>query len=442
MSLPKYAEYKHSGVPWIGTIPSEWQVTPLLGIARERYESNHGMKEANLLSLSYGRIVQKDMASNDGLLPESFETYQIVRPGDVVFRLTDLQNDKRSLRTAPVLEVGIITSAYLAIEPQDIDSGYFSHLLRSYDLSKVFYSMGGGLRQSMKYDDVKRLPVLVPTVAEQRSIASFLARETAKIDALIAEQEKLLALLAEKRQATISHAVTRGLNPNVPMKDSGIPWLGDVPAHWDMLTLKRDLAFLTSGSRGWAEHYADQGALFLRIGNLTRDRVELDLGDIQRVAPPVGSEGERTKVEPGDVLFSITAYLGSVAVVPERLEAAYVSQHVALARLQGSRLLPKWVAYATLSRVGATYLATQGYGGTKVQLSLDDIACLPITAPPLEEQQRTIDVVESELEKLERVRLRSVTAVGLLRERRNALVTAAVTGQIDVRDYVSQGCAA
>jgi type I restriction enzyme S subunit len=116
-------------------------------------------------------------------------------------------------------------------------------------------------------------------------------------------------------------------------KDSGVEWLGEIPAHWTIMPLKRDLDFLTSGSRGWADHYADDGALFIRIGNLTRDRLTLDLDDIQRVDVPPGAEGERTQVQPGDLLFSITAYLGSVAVVPEKLETAYVSQHVALARL-------------------------------------------------------------------------------------------------------------
>ena len=107
-------------------------------------------------------------------------------------------------------------------------------------------------------------------------------------------------------------------------KDSGIEWLGEVPRHWEVFPLKRDLAFLTSGSRGWADHYSDDGALFIRIGNLTRESIHLDLSDIQRVEVPDGAEGERTKVVAGDVLFSITAYLGSVAVVPDGLETAYV----------------------------------------------------------------------------------------------------------------------
>jgi type I restriction enzyme S subunit len=220
VSFPRYPEYKDSGVEWLGEVPAHWELLPLFSCARERIESNRGMVENNLLSLSYGRIITKNMFSNDGLLPESFETYQVIRTGDVVFRLTDLQNDKRSLRTALVEETGIITFAYVAVSPIDIDPPLFSYLMRAYDLTKVFYSMGGGLRQSMKFSDLKRLPVLIPPLPEQRAIAGFLDRETAKIDALVAEQERLCELLREKRQAVISHAVTKGLDPDAPMKDS------------------------------------------------------------------------------------------------------------------------------------------------------------------------------------------------------------------------------
>jgi len=200
--------------------------------------------------------------------------------------------------------------------------------------------------------------------------------------------------------------------------------------------LKRDLVFLTSGSRGWAEHYADDGALFIRIGNLTRDSIRLDLSDIQRVAVPEGTEGERTKVQPGDVLFSITAYLGSVAIVPDNLEPAFVSQHVALARLGGRYLSPDWTAYVALSSVGKTYLETQGYGGTKIQLSLDDVANLVMTVPPLQEQSVTVAFLNTETAKIDTLVGEAQQAIGLLKERRSAMNSAAVTGKIDVRAQV------
>jgi len=281
--------------------------------------------------------------------------------------------------------------------------------------------------------DLNKFYLPLPSLSEQTQIAAFLDRATAKIDELVTEQRRLMELLKEKRQAVISHAVTQGLNPDAPMKPSGIEWLGDVPAHWEVMPLKRDLDFLTSGSRGWAENYSDEGELFIRITNLTRGSIGLDLSDIQRVAVPDGSEGSRTKVRPGDVLFSITAYLGSVAVVPDALESAYVSQHVALARLRQSHLLPEWVGFVALSVVGQTGFETKSYGGTKVQLSLDDVRDLPIPVPPLDEQSAIVALLETQVAQFDTLTAEAQRAIDLLQERRTALISAAVTGQIDVR---------
>lgn len=214
-------------------------------------------------------------------------------------------------------------------------------------------------------------------------------------------------------------------------KDSGVEWLGAVPEHWQVLPLKRDIAFLTSGSRGWAEHYSDEGALFLRIGNLTRDGIGLDLSDIQRVDVPEGTEGARTQVQQGDVLFSITAYLGSVAVVPAGLETAYVSQHVALARLRKDLFLPEWVAYVVSSWIGKTYLETQGYGGTKVQLSLEDVANTLVTAPPLPEQLAIATFIRYETAKLDNLMAEQEKLIALLKEKRQAVIAHAVTKGLD-----------
>lgn len=210
-------------------------------------------------------------------------------------------------------------------------------------------------------------------------------------------------------------------------KDSGVEWLGEVPAHWGVVSLKRDIAFLTSGSRGWAEHYSDDGVLFLRIGNLTRDSITLDLSDIQRVNLPDGAEGERTRVVAGDVLFSITAYLGSVAVAPKGLEEAYVSQHVALVRLHQRKFIPAWVGYVTLSNIGISYLETRGYGGTKVQLSLDDVANLIVTTPPLPEQTAIAAFLDHETGKIDALVAEQEKLIALLKEKRQAVISHAVT---------------
>lgn len=429
MSLPRYPEYKDSGAPWIGDMPSNWNVLPLLAVARERRESNYGMKESNLLSLSYGRIVQKDMTSNDGLLPESFETYQIVRPGDVVFRLTDLQNDKRSLRTAPVEEIGIITSAYLAVEATAIESRFLSYLLRAYDLSKVFYSMGGGLRQSMKYADVGRLPVLVPSVQEQQTIASFLDHETAKIDALIAEQEKLLALLEEKRQATISHAVTRGLDPNAPMKDSGIPWLGEVPAHWEVLPIKR----LSPVQRGASPRpiddprYFDEDGEFswVRISDVTASHGVLR-GTEQRLSELGASLS--VPLQPGALFVSIAASVGKPCITA--IKACIHDGFVYFPRLS----IPPMFLFRVFE--AGVCFAGLGKMGTQLNLNTETIGAIEVPLPPREELCAILDALESQLGQIDGLQDVARNSLSLLQERRSALIAAAVTGQIDVRGAV------
>ena len=436
MSLPRYAEYKESWLPWVGAIPRAWDIKPLMSVARERRESNKGMEEDNLLSLSYGRIVQKDATSNDGLLPESFETYQVVHPDDIVFRLTDLQNDKRSLRTAPVRQKGIITSAYLAVVPRLINSGYFAYLLRSYDLTKVFYSIGGGLRQSMKYADVKRLPVLLPSTREQEAIADFLDCETARIDALIAEQETLLALLAEKRQATISHAVTRGLDPNVPMKDSGIAWLGEVPAHWNVVLLRRIVSAVETGTTpisGPSVEAVESGTGWFTPGDFTA----LDLtASTKFVAKEHVAGGEVRCFPEGAILVvGIGATLGKVGI----LNAPASANQQVNAILIGAGHSARFFAYSLSAKAEIMkFLSNSSTIGILNQAKTKEI---PIAVPPFDEQRRVVDELDFEVRKFDAISAEAELAKTLLRERRSALISAAVTGQIDVRGLVSGAAA-
>lgn len=206
--LNPHVKMKDSDVGWIGKIPEHWEVKPFFSLLTELKRKNTGLVETNILSLSYGRVIQKSENRNMGLVPESYETYQIVEQGEVVFRFTDLQNDKRSLRSALVQERGIISSAYMAVSLRNIDSNYFSWLMRSYDLSKVFYGMGGGVRQSLKFEDVRRLQVLVPPKEEQAEIAAHVNRQLAHNDSLVEKTERSINLLKERRSAFITAAVT------------------------------------------------------------------------------------------------------------------------------------------------------------------------------------------------------------------------------------------
>ncbi len=433
MSLPRYGSYRDSGIPWVGTLPAHWNVLPLMGVARERSESNAGMQESNLLSLSYGRIVRKDIDSNDGLLPESFETYQVVQQGDIVLRLTDLQNDKRSLRSAQVQERGIITSAYLALEPKGASSAFLAYLFRAYDLSKVFYSMGGGLRQSMKFSDLKRMPMAIPSEPEQTAIADFLDRETAKIDALIAEQERLIALLAEKRQATISHAVTKGLNPNAPMKDSGVAWLGDVPAHWVACPLKMS-ARIGNGStpnRDNPNYWADEGFPWLNSSVVNQEEVS----EAERFVTALAlEECHLPIVEPPAVLIGITGQGKTRGMATRLAFTATVNQHLAYIKPIEARLTEPYL----LRVLEAAYLhlrtESDSAGSTKGAITCEQLGNLRIPAPALTEQLAIASFLDDETSKLDKLKSDSERAITLLKERRSALIAAAVTGQIDVRN--------
>ncbi|WP_436659147.1 restriction endonuclease subunit S [Acinetobacter sp. P1(2025)] len=201
------APMKDSGVEWLGDVPEHWNLKRFGYLFDENKKKNIGLKETNVLSLSYGNIKEKNIDDNKGLLPESFETYQIIEPNNIVFRFTDLQNDKRSLRSAISKYHGIITSAYIAVKTKQ-NADFYNYLFRAYDLQKVFYSMGEGMRQSLKMDELNKMPVVLPNKDEQTQIVSFLDTETARIDNLIAKQEKLIELLEEQRKSIISHAVT------------------------------------------------------------------------------------------------------------------------------------------------------------------------------------------------------------------------------------------
>ena len=207
--LNPVAPMKDSGVPWIGNIPEAWGTMPLYCFYSERKNINIFGREQNLLSLSYGEIIRKDINTSEGLLPSNYNGYNIVEAADIIIRPTDLQNDKRSLRTGLVKERGIITSAYIALKPKcGANSRYNHYLLHSYDTSKVFYNMGNGVRQGLNYDEFSKLTILVPPLSEQQAIADYLDEKCAQIDELISQKQSQLETLETYKKSLIFEYVT------------------------------------------------------------------------------------------------------------------------------------------------------------------------------------------------------------------------------------------
>jgi type I restriction enzyme S subunit len=207
--IDEKAELKNTGLDWLGEIPNHWSTLPFFAAFKEKYIKNDKQQDYDVLSLSYGTIVKRKLDDNFGLLPESFDTYQMTSPGDYIFRLTDMQNDHKSLRVGLSKISGIITSAYLNVRAKiEIDEDFAFYLLHSYDLSKIIYTLGGGVRQSIGFAELKRIPILLPPMQEQKEIVQFIKSETSRIDEAISRIEKEIELIKEYKQSIVAEVVT------------------------------------------------------------------------------------------------------------------------------------------------------------------------------------------------------------------------------------------
>lgn len=203
------APMKDSGIPWVGEIPAKWAVLPIYCVYGERKRKNVFGTEQNLLSLSYGKVIRKDINTNGGLLPSNYNGYNIIEKNDIIIRPTDLQNDRTSLRTGLVKEHGIITSAYIALKPKNrVSSKFYHYLLHSYDVKKVFYNMGNGVRQGLNYGEFAKLMVYYPPLDEQQEIADYLDNKCAEIEQIIADKKSQIETLDGYKKSLIYEYVT------------------------------------------------------------------------------------------------------------------------------------------------------------------------------------------------------------------------------------------
>ncbi|WP_167648820.1 restriction endonuclease subunit S [Mameliella alba] len=422
MSLPKHTSFKPAVAPWIREIPSHWVEKPFYALARERKVKNKGMQEDNLLSLSYGEIVRKDINTPTGLLPESFETYQIVEPDDVIFRLTDLQNDKRSLRSAICSERGIITSAYLAVQFEDILPAFMNYLMRAYDVQKVFYTMGGGLRQSLGFEDLRRMSIVAPSLDEQISIVNFLDRETARIDGLIEKKGRFIELLNDKEKAAISRFVRLGVDPRATLAESGVAWRGKVPAHWTRGRMKNHF-----------RQVKRQGFEALTVLSVYREYGVIEKGSrTDNINKTPEDLSKYQLVEPKDLAINkMKAWQGSMGVSglrgitsPDYVVMQPIGEHNPRYMHHYLRARPMPWVYRLISN---------GIRTDQWRLEPEKFLELPIFLPPMDEQQEIADRIDRELEHIRALIAKTQRSIELLKEKRSTLITAAVTGKIDIR---------
>ncbi len=414
--LSAYPAYKDSGVPWLGQVPTHWQIIPGLAAYRLNQQKNTGMVETTVLSLSYGRIVVKPLEKLHGLVPASFETYQIVDPGNIIIRPTDLQNDHTSLRVGQAKDRGIITSAYLCLRPSELlCADYAYYVLDAYDLMKVFYGMGSGLRQNLDFSDLRRMPVLLPPKEEQTAIARYLDHADRQIRRFIRAKRRTIELLNEQKQAIIHQAVTRGLDPNVPHVDSQLFWLLTIPKHWEIMPVKQVFECLNHRR--------------IPLNGTERERMT------SRVYDYYGASGVIDQVE--DYIFDdellLIAEDGANLLLrnlPLAITARgkfWVNNHAHILKPRNGNF--EFWAYM-MERIDYTPWIT---GAAQPKLTQERLFNIRIPVPAQSEQDAIVDTIKQLTSPLSISIERTRREIDLIREYRTRLIADVVTGKIDVR---------
>lgn len=438
-----YPAYKDSGMPWLAEVPEHWEVLPNRALFSDVKEREHPDEEMLSVTITNGVICRRSLLADTSKKDSSREdrsAYKLVQPGDIAY------NKMRAWQGAIGVSQyrGIVSPAYVVQRPRKgAESRYLHYLFRTPAFAKEAERWSYGITSdmwSLRPEHFKMIYACLPPLPEQTAIVRFLDHADRRIRRYIHVKQKLIKLLEEQKKAIIHRAVTRGLDPTVRLKPSGVEWLGDVPGHWEVKRLRNLVVRVTSGSRGWSNYAADFGPLFIRIGNLTRGSIDLDLSEVVRLNLPSWVLGEktRTRAEPEDILLSITAFIGSVAVVPETIGEAYVSQHVACCRLTDDAANARWVAYVLLSPIGKTHGTLCMYGGTKQGLSLDDVKNHVVLLPPRPEQDLLVQHIESEAHATDLAIRTAHREISLLREYRTRLIADVITGKLDVREAAAR----
>jgi len=407
---------KESGIDWIGQIPEEWEVDFVNHIFEEHKQKNKGNKEKNLLSLSYGHIIRKSIDTSFGLLPESFDTYNIIQRGDIVLRLTDLQNDKRSLRVGLTRENGIITSAYLTLRLKNIccSDSYMYYLLHTYDICKVFYNFGGGVRQGGTWSDIYKMELLIPPKNEQQKISDFLDKKTAQLDKVKALLEEQIQKLKDYRASLIYETVTKGLDKTVPMKDSGINWIGQVPEGWEISKIRY---LVTTRSE---KRITDSSIPYIGLEN-----IESQTGKFVETGIQV-DKSENIVVEIGDVLFGkLRPYLRKYwrATFPSTASSEFLV-------FQSSELDMNFLYYAIQSDSFIEEVNTSTYGSKMPRASWEYIKNMKITFPSsLVEQQKIANLLDEKTAQIDNLIQIKNQQIKNINKQRQTLIYDYVTGK-------------
>ena len=432
-----YPAYQDSEVEWLGEAPSHWACIPVGRLYRRTKRTNFPEKELLSVYRDHGVVPTSSRDDNNNKPSEDMTAYQLVEPDNLVMNKMKAWQGSIAISEYE----GIVSPAYFVYEPNakmfDLAiPKYIHYLLRHPIYVAQYLRQSKGIRVNqwdLDPDEFKKIELLLPAKEEQKKIINFLDHETAKIDALIEKQQRLIELLKEKRQAVISHAVTKGLNPNAPMKDSGVEWLGEVPAHWNVSRIK-NIAQLESGhtpDKKIEEYWIDCNIPWVSLNDSTQLKAVDYITDTAFYLNDKGIANSSARKLPARcVVFTRDASIGLAAITTCVMA---VSQHVIAWICDGKKVIPEYlllVFYAMKDE-----LERYTFGATLKTIGMADVKKLVGVFPSISEQKSIVENVFVAKEKFDLSVSKVEAAIQLSKERRTALISAAVTGKIDVRDW-------
>ena len=419
-------EMKDSGISWVGEIPKEWRCLPIRALFTENRNKNFLGRETKALQFKYGTIIpKKNFDPEENYVAETILNYNIVDRGMIMLNGLNLNFDFVSKRIALVTERGIITSAYMSFYPTDttiVLSEYANYLLKSYDNCAAFHNMGGGVRKILNFDELKRQYFVLPPFAEQQRIAEFLDRECGKIDELKADIQTQIDTLEQYKRSVITEAVTHGLNPSAPMKDSGIPWVGKISAKWAVLPI-----YCVYGERKRKNVFGtEQNLLSLSYGKVIRKDINTNGGLL-----PSNYNGYNI-IEKNDIIIRPTDLQNDRT----SLRTGLVKEHgiitsAYIALKPKNRVSSKFYHYLLHSYDVKKVFYNMG-NGVRQGLNYGEFAKLMVYYPPLDEQQEIADYLDNKCAEIEQIIADKKSQIETLDGYKKSLIYEYVTGKKEV----------
>lgn len=422
--MRRYESYKDSGVEWLGEVPSHWNLIPNKYIFKLRKNVvGKRSNEYDLLSLSLKGVIKRDMENPEGKFPAEFDTYQEVKEGDFIFCLFDVEETPRTVGLSSYH--GMITGAYTIFETNNVDKKFIYYFYLNLDSNKRLKPLYKGLRNTISKETFFSFNTFIPPLSEQQKISQFLDDKTAKIDQAVDLAEKQIALLKEHKQILIQNAVTRGLNPDVPLKDSGVEWIGQVPEHWEILSIKR----LSQVKRGASprpidnpKYFDDDGEYaWVRISDVTASNMYL-LETTQKLSNL--GKSYSVPLMPDSLFLSIAGSVGKPIIT--KIKVCIHDGFVYFPEYKQNTKFLYYIFYSEQPYIGL------GKMGTQLNLNTDTVGAIKIPIPPLCEQQKIADYLDKQTAKIDQAIALKTAHIEKLREYKSVLINDVVTGKVRV----------